>query len=135
MGWVPSPKNMFGEVYPIPEQFARPFQMGSTNENWSCCQTSRCEREQVPHCWHLPSRGQQLCSVTPQGKEWMLTCLGIWRDIRAAASRALIAGWLIWHSRATPLPRTTRHPTTSSQVSSLPCLLVAERGDAELLHL
>lgn len=27
-GWVPSPKNMLGEVYPVPEQFARPFSDG-----------------------------------------------------------------------------------------------------------
>lgn len=28
MGWVPSPKNTFGEVYQIPEQFARAFSDG-----------------------------------------------------------------------------------------------------------
>lgn len=72
--------------------------------------------------------------VLRYGTEWMLTCLGFWRDIRAALGRALIAGCLTQHTRATPLPRTAKHPTTSSQVS-LPCLLVGRWGDAELLHL
>jgi len=58
-----------------------------------------------------------------------------WKDGRAALGRALIAGRLIRCSRAIPLPSTSTHPTASYQVSSLPCLLVAEPGDAELLHL